>query len=179
MAGLESNNGWSGPPILWGSGSTEFFSHLEMARVLVCWMKLMVLKSHDLWALWSWNISNGGILMVPNFGRLCSWNCMGRMPPRILMELALLVLRAFPALRAALWTCSQQPKVWCRRGLWKAQKGYSKSKTIPNLPSNSIPCIYPLCTTSNSVGQNLNRTNFLANRAMDTPGPFLSLVFVG
>ena len=79
-------------------------------------------------------------------GQLCLWNCVGRMPPRNKIELALLVLRAFPALRAALWTCSEQPKVWCRRSSWKAQKEYSKFTKIQIYAPNSFLCIYPLRT---------------------------------
>ena len=36
MSVLDSNNGWSGPPILWSSGSTEFISQPEMSCVCVC-----------------------------------------------------------------------------------------------------------------------------------------------
>ena len=101
--------------LLWSSGSTEFFSQLEMSRAWVC-------------VEWNWGCSNPNslstmILKHFQFRILLAESCR-RMPPRKKTELALVVLRAFPALRAALWTCSQQRKVWCRRSSWKAQKEY-------------------------------------------------------
>ena len=103
-------------------------------------------------------------------GQLGLWNCVGRMPPRKEIELALLVLRAFPALRAALWTCSEQPKVWCRRSSWKAQTEYSKFTKIQIYPPNSFLCIYPLRTPKRLCSPKKNRSifKFWAKRAMDT-----------
>ena len=94
-----------------------------------------------------------------------------RMPPRKKTELALLVLKAFPALRAALWTCSQQPKVWCRRSSWKAQKGYSKFTKTQNLPPQLLPMhlstSYPKAAVLAAYKKSVY-IQVLVNRAMDT-----------
>ena len=63
MSVLDSNNGWSGPPILWSSGSTDFISQPEMSCVCVCvcvWVCTFrcMFKSFDV---------RSGAVIYPNF----------------------------------------------------------------------------------------------------------------
>ena len=136
---------------------------------------LSQLEMSPAWVCVEWGCSNPNslstmILKHFQFRILLVESCH-RMPPRKKTELAPLVLRAFPALRAALWTCSQQRKVWCRRSSWKAQKEYSKFTKTQNLPPQLLPMhlstLYPQAALL-AAGKKSFYIQVLVNTAMDT-----------
>jgi len=84
-----------------------------LAFIRIPWARIVARPVLQTGQLWAWVLSP----LLNAFAQLASLNKI---------ELALLVLRAFPALRAALWTCSEQPKVWCRRSSWKDTTAFQK-----------------------------------------------------
>ena len=148
--------------LLWSSCSTEFFSQLEMSRAWVCVEWIEGAQTRNLWTLWSWNISNFRILLV----ELCR-----RMPPRKKPELALLVLKAFPALAGSTVDMLTTAESMVQTKLLEGPKRVFEIHENQNLPPQLLPMhlstSYPKAAVLAAYKKSVY-IQVLVNRAMDT-----------